>query len=130
MESKREHKPCAEDRRHVRTLAALGLPPQHIASLIRTGISEDTLNDQYSEELIVGQAQSAAKVAAAIHNRAVNHQNIPACALSLRNSAQPAGPQTKPPESSRPTTRQSYDLLPKKEKRWVLIDSGPGEPIV
>lgn len=124
------HKPSAQDRLHVRTLAALGLAPAHIALLIRKGISEETLSELYISELNTGHCESAVKVAAAIHNRSVNHQNIPACALSVRNSSQPATSQTQAPEPSRGTARQPDTFLPQKQKRFVLIDGRTGEPIV
>lgn len=58
----KKHKPTAETRRLVETLAGYGVPQGQIGPLVGEGINEDTLCKWYRKELDVGVAKANANV--------------------------------------------------------------------
>lgn len=75
-----------EERRRVRFLANLGVPLEHIASLVSDGIGEETLEREYHQELAAGRAEAIIKVTATLQRLEAIGQNVAAGAFLLRNA--------------------------------------------
>lgn len=63
--------PTENERKQVQAFSGYGLPLDHIAALIRDGISVDTLTTHFSVELISGKAKANAGVGRTLHQRAM-----------------------------------------------------------
>jgi len=62
--------PTAEERKQVETLSGYGLPQDQIASLVRDGISIDTLRAHFESELKTGKSKANAQIAQTLFQKA------------------------------------------------------------
>lgn len=63
--------PTAAERRQVESMAGFGVPIESIASLVRDGISHETLRNRFAKELAQGKAKANAKVGQTLFQKAV-----------------------------------------------------------
>lgn len=62
--------PTADERKQVETLSGYGLPMDQIASLVRDGISVDTLRAHFDAELKTGKSKANAQIAQTLFQKA------------------------------------------------------------
>lgn len=64
--------PTDAERKQVEAMSGYGLPIEHIAVLIRNGISADTLTKYFGPELISGKAKANSSVGRTLFQKAIN----------------------------------------------------------
>jgi hypothetical protein len=64
--------PTDAERKQVEALSGYGLPIDHIAVLIRDGISVDTLTKYFSKELIEGKAKANGQIGKTLFQKAIS----------------------------------------------------------
>ena len=64
--------PDDAERRQVEALAGYGLPFEHIAVLVRKGISLDTLRAHFASELVTGKAKANGQIGKTLFQKATN----------------------------------------------------------
>jgi hypothetical protein len=67
--------PTTEDRKRVEAMAGWGVPREQIAALIANGISLDTLDKYFKDELLCGVAKANAKVGQTFFSKCVDERD-------------------------------------------------------
>lgn len=67
-----EFVPTESERKSVEALAGYGLPFEHIAVLVREGISLDTLRAHFRSELVTGKAKANGQIGKTLFQKATN----------------------------------------------------------
>lgn len=64
--------PTDEERKMVSQMAAVGIPHEQIALVVRDGISADTLTRHFKEELRTARVKANARIGGTLYNKAIN----------------------------------------------------------
>lgn len=69
---RKKFKPTKDEKKQVESLSGYGVRFEHIASIIRDGISVDTLRKYFQKELISGKAKANGQIGRRIFQNAIN----------------------------------------------------------